>query len=169
MFALLGLACDALDPEFSPDYVAPIEDIVQQYARGLVERGSAMELLYRSGSTARFPLWTPDWATTTHRRTTATWRTEPHGSFLACSRVGVRQRYCGMTVLCWWRRATSWTWWRELARCRFRPWGHMSYLREIWRFIESCDLYPSGESFEDLARIPIGNALAPTPSAEDSW
>lgn len=43
----------------------------------------------------------------------------------------------------------------------------MSYLREIWRFTESCDLYPSGESFEDLARIPIGNALVPTPSAED--
>jgi len=94
MFALLGLACDALDPEFSPDYVAPIEDIVQQYARGFVERGSAMELLYRSGSTARFPLWTPDWATT-HRRTTATWWTEPHGSFLACSRVGSK------TTLLW--------------------------------------------------------------------
>ncbi|KAK5659884.1 hypothetical protein OQA88_13347 [Cercophora sp. LCS_1] len=168
MFALLGLACDALDPEFSPDYVAPVEHIVQRYARVFVERGSAMELLYRSGSTARVPSWVPDWTTTTHRRTIAVWPAEPHGSFSACSQVGSETRlsWDDGTILVAKGYIVDVV--ERVGKAPFQPSAHVSYLREIWRFIGSCDPYPSGENVEDLAwRIPIGDALAPTPSAEE--
>ncbi|GAB1315622.1 hypothetical protein MFIFM68171_05832 [Madurella fahalii] len=63
-FALLGLASDANDPEFEPDYNSPLEAIVLRYARAFVRQRRGMQLLYRAGLNAhshRFPSWVPDW------------------------------------------------------------------------------------------------------------
>ncbi|GAB1318118.1 hypothetical protein MFIFM68171_08328 [Madurella fahalii] len=62
-FAMLGLASDAADPRFDPDYDAPFDQIARRYASVYVERGRALELLYQAGGEegSRFPSWIPDW------------------------------------------------------------------------------------------------------------
>jgi len=63
-FALLGMASDANEPEFKPDYDSPLEVIVVRLARAFVRQGRGMQLLYRAGLNAhshRFPSWVPDW------------------------------------------------------------------------------------------------------------
>ncbi|KAI3318140.1 hypothetical protein HD806DRAFT_549483 [Xylariaceae sp. AK1471] len=63
-FALLGLALDANDAEFDPDYDSPLEEIVLRVARVFVRQGRGMQLLYRAGlneQSHRFPSWIPDW------------------------------------------------------------------------------------------------------------
>lgn len=63
-FALLGLASDANEPEFEPDYSSPLEAVVLRFSRVFVRQGRGMQLLYRAGLNSqshRFPSWVPDW------------------------------------------------------------------------------------------------------------
>jgi hypothetical protein len=63
-FALLGLASDANEPEFAPDYDSPFEAIVIRFARVFVRQGRGMQMLHRAGLNShshRFPSWIPDW------------------------------------------------------------------------------------------------------------
>jgi hypothetical protein len=48
-FILLGLANDAVNKAFDPDYDSPLEITVCRYAAMFVERGKAIELLARAG------------------------------------------------------------------------------------------------------------------------
>jgi len=64
LFALLGLASDANEPAFAPDYSCSFEEVVLRFARGFVRQGRGLQLLYRAGLTQhsdRFPSWIPDW------------------------------------------------------------------------------------------------------------
>lgn len=66
-FALLGLASDANEPEFAPDYDSPMEAIVLRFATVFVRQGRAMQMLSNAGLNAhshRFPSWIPDWTKT---------------------------------------------------------------------------------------------------------
>ncbi|KAH8586696.1 heterokaryon incompatibility protein-domain-containing protein [Bisporella sp. PMI_857] len=66
LFAVLGLANDAEDEQFRPDYTVPFEEVVRRYGKAFVRNGKCMELLYqcRLGSQSwRFPSWIPDWTT----------------------------------------------------------------------------------------------------------
>lgn len=67
-FALLGLASDGNNPEYTPDYNATFEDIVVKIARAFVAQGRGMSLLNAAGLGSqhdRFPSWIPDWTVTT--------------------------------------------------------------------------------------------------------
>lgn len=62
-FAMLGLAGDAADPKFDPDYDAPFDQIARRYASVYVGRGRALELLYQASGHegSKFPSWIPNW------------------------------------------------------------------------------------------------------------
>jgi hypothetical protein len=63
-FALLGLASDANEPEFTPDYDSPLKTVVIRFATVFVRQGRTMQILYNAGLNAhshRFPSWIPDW------------------------------------------------------------------------------------------------------------
>ena len=76
LFALLGLAYDAGDEAFNPDYSSPFEVVVLRYATAFVERGDALELLYRAGASKsyNFCSWIPKGNDREPCRTISTWR-----------------------------------------------------------------------------------------------
>jgi hypothetical protein len=66
LFAVLGLASDAEDELFRPDYTVPFEKVVRRYGKAFVRNGKCMELLYKCRlglQPWRFPSWIPDWTT----------------------------------------------------------------------------------------------------------
>jgi hypothetical protein len=70
MFALLGLAEDAEDASFDPDYDEPLKAIVRRYGACFVRRGN-IELLFQAGlgpSSSQFPSWIPDWTSPSYLR-----------------------------------------------------------------------------------------------------
>lgn len=64
LFALLGMAADADDPRFNPDYEEPIGKVLSRYAAAFIEQKKCYEVLSMGGLCGR-PLetlgWIPDW------------------------------------------------------------------------------------------------------------
>lgn len=78
-FSLLGLAMDADNPLFEPDYKSPFEQIVRRFAQAFIGKEGGMRLLCLAGlghvaqgtelRASSFPSWVPDWT----RETTNRW------------------------------------------------------------------------------------------------
>jgi hypothetical protein len=64
LFALLGMADDADDARFDPDYASPLDAVLRNYAAVFVERGLSYEMLSTAGfgeRDATVASWIPDW------------------------------------------------------------------------------------------------------------
>ncbi|KAB5570607.1 hypothetical protein GE09DRAFT_1218033 [Coniochaeta sp. 2T2.1] len=74
LFALLGLANDADDSAFDPDYEEPLALVVRRYASAIVKQGHGAYLLKDAGVVPGapdcFPSWVPDWTTITDHQQT---------------------------------------------------------------------------------------------------
>ncbi|GAB1311348.1 hypothetical protein MFIFM68171_01558 [Madurella fahalii] len=170
LFALLSLASDAGDPMIDPDYESPLEEVMLRYAQVLVERGSAIELLYRAGmsksSLPKCPSWIPDWTRDARPRTISTWRCRAAGArFSTAGDTPTRARVdpCDKLVLI---VAGSWVDCIELV-------GHsarhdvdaMKYTTALWAAVTtnmSSGPYPTGESMSEARqRLPIGDVAGP--------
>lgn len=166
LFALLGLASDALEPALNPDYSDSLENIIQRYARVFVERGSAIELLYHAGfCTPRFPSWIPDWITNTPRQTITTWSSKPYG-FSACTQVksDIRLSSKDKSVLVTKGYIVDSV--NEVGKTSFQTSDRLLYLQELSSFILSLTSYPTGESLNDLVwKIPIWDSIEPMSTA----
>lgn len=166
LFALLGLACDAAEPEFYPDYRAPLEVIVRRYAGVFIRRGGALELLYRAGSSsARFPSWVPDWITNTPRQSVITWPNRLQ-HFATCTQEKAEIRLSSdddSVLVC---RGYLFDPVDKVGEVSFETSDRLSYLRELVSFVQSRSHYPTKERLEDLAwKIAIGDAAEPVSSA----
>jgi hypothetical protein len=171
LFAFLGLACDADDPGFDPDYVAPLEDVVRRYAGVFVRRGQGMNLLYHAGiqkleAHTRFLSWVPNWVTTSHPRTVTTW-TSKSGPFTAASHLknDIKLAPGNDAIL----TATAYVVDRivRVGKTSFAASDPVMYLKEAFSIIESARTYPTKENPKDLVwKIPIGDTHNP-PSG--SW
>ncbi|KAF2970825.1 hypothetical protein GQX73_g2789 [Xylaria multiplex] len=158
LFAFLGLARDADDPDLDPDYVSPLDVIVRRYGRTFVKRGGALNLLYRAGySSPRFPSWIPDWVTNVQRQTITTWPSRRKG-FSASTRLKSDIVLSpGRDVLVA----------RGYVLDTIERVGQVSsdrtlYLKEIFQAVKSLKSYPSKDKLEDLVwKIPIGDADKP--------
>jgi len=75
LFALLGLAYDGKDQAFAPDYDSTLEDVVRSYAKGFLDRGHVLDLLYRSGEgkSYSFNSWIPRLTSRNFPRTISQW------------------------------------------------------------------------------------------------
>ncbi|KAI0530079.1 hypothetical protein GGR58DRAFT_494730 [Xylaria digitata] len=158
LFAFLGLARDADDPDLDPDYVSPLDVIVRRYGRTFVKRGDALNLLYRAGYTSpRFPSWIPDWVTNVQRHTIATWPSRIRGFSAATRLKSDIVLMPGQDVL------TA----RGYVLDTIERVGQVSsdrtlYLKEIFQAVKSLKSYPSKDKLEDLVwKIPIGDADKP--------
>ncbi|KMU77002.1 hypothetical protein CISG_06237 [Coccidioides immitis RMSCC 3703] len=95
LFALRGLASDAEDPVFDPDYSATFERVALRYATVFIKRGRTADLLYHAGRGSKpgeLPSWVPDWTSRPFPKTITSWKTvrEPFsasGSSACCSFV----------------------------------------------------------------------------------
>ncbi|KIX07808.1 uncharacterized protein Z518_02462 [Rhinocladiella mackenziei CBS 650.93] len=171
LFAFLGLACDADDSGFDPDYVAPLEAVVRKYAGVFVQRAKGMELLYHAGitdleSATRFPSWVPNWVTTTYPRTITTWKSKS-GRFTAGSHLedDIKVSPQNDAIL----TATAYIVDRiaQVGQTSFAASDRIIYLKEVFSVIESIRTYPTKDNLKDLVwKVPIGDALHP-PSG--SW
>lgn len=171
LFAFLGLACDADDPGFNPDYIAPLEDVVRRYAGVFVRRGQGMNLLYHAGihkleADTRFPSWVPNWVTTRHPRTVTTWKSKS-GPFTAASHLKsdiklVPENPAILTTTAYVVDRIV-----RVGKTSFAASDPVMYLKEAFSIIESNGIYPTKENLKDLVwKIPIGDTHNP-PSG--SW
>ncbi|KAI0467146.1 hypothetical protein F4859DRAFT_526025 [Xylaria cf. heliscus] len=163
LFALLGLANDAQEPQFNPDYAAPLQDIVQRYAGVFVRRGSAMELLYHAEpSSSRFPSWIPDWITNTPKQTISTWPSTPLG-FTACTSSASDARLSPDDSSVLIVKGYMFDLVKAVSNTSYEKAGCLAYLKELSDMVIKCPSYPTGESLEDLKwKIPIGGLVETT-------
>jgi hypothetical protein len=163
LFAFLGLANNAGEPDLDPDYDKPLEVIVQRYAKTFVKRGSAMNLLYRAGySSPRFPSWIPDWITNVQRQTITTWPSKS-GDFSACTHMESNIRLSSIHDSVLVARGYVFDSIERVGETSFQSSDRTLYLKELFRTIESLPSYPNGDSLENLVwKIPIGDAGEPT-------
>jgi len=67
IYALLGLATDADDSIFDPDYRAPVTDIYVRSTTAILKQGHSLNLLHETGAVypkalLGLPTWVPDWS-----------------------------------------------------------------------------------------------------------
>ncbi|KAI1735424.1 hypothetical protein F4680DRAFT_435200 [Xylaria scruposa] len=158
LFAFLGLACDAHDPDLDPDYDSSLEDIIRRYGRVFVKRGCALNLLYRAGySSNRFPSWIPDWVTDVQRQSISTWpsklgtfsASKHSNSEIALSHEDKVLIAKGYTV-------------DTIERVGQLSSDRTLYIQEIFQAIDSLALYPGDDKLDDLKwKIPIGDTDMP--------
>ena len=170
LFALLSLASDAGDPMLDPDYESPLEDVMLRYAQVFVERGNAMDLLYRAGTSKNSlpgcPSWIPDWTRESRPKTISTWRCRETGAgFSATKERTTRARIdtSDRSVLV---VAGSRVDRIKLVHNTTRhEVDAMKYTAFLWNAINSnlsSRLYPTGETTEEVRqRLPIGDAAGP--------
>jgi len=170
LFAVLSLASDAGDPMLDPDYESPLEDVMLRYAHVFVERGNAMNLLYRAGSSKNSlpgcPSWIPDWTRESRPRTISTWRCRATGAGFSATKDAItRARIDGSD-----RRVLVVAGSRvDRIKLVHNTTRHdvdaMKYTAFLWAAINShlsSRLYPTGETLEEVRqRLPIGDAAGP--------
>jgi hypothetical protein len=166
LFALLGLASDADQSVFDPDYSSSLEAVVRRYAGEFVKRGKAMELLYCAGESKsyRFCSWIPNWTGKGPRETITTW-CGAKGPFSAAGTTVPRAPivHKGKLQLLGVQFDTV----EELCNDSTNESDIISFVNTTQGFINMCTTYPTGESINDLKfKVPIGNAKVPYSSDE---
>jgi hypothetical protein len=163
LFALLGLASDAGDEIFNPNYTSSLESVVRRYANEFSQRGNAMDLLYRAGTSKsyRFCSWIPRWTGGEPCRTISTWH-GAKGSFSA----GANSCTESQPLL--------------LEQNKLQVFGAaidiidflcptttnerdiIYVVNDIHATIDKLEAYPTGESHKELKfQVPIGNTTTP--------
>jgi hypothetical protein len=161
LFALLGLASDADEAVFDPDYSSSLEAVVRRYAGEFVKRGKTMELLYRAGfsKSYRFCSWIPNWTRKDPRRTITTWR-GAKGIFSAGGTISPKAQIIErgrLQVL-----GVQFDIVQELCNDSTNDSDIISFVNTVHGFIDMCTTYPTGEAIKDLKlKVPIGNAILP--------
>ncbi|KAI0544642.1 hypothetical protein F4679DRAFT_589289 [Xylaria curta] len=158
LFAFLGLACDAHDPDLDPDYVSSLEVIIRRYGRVFVKRGCALNLLYRAGySSDRFPSWIPDWVTDVQRQSISTWPSKL-GAFSASKHPNskISLSHEGKVLIAKGYIVDT------IDRVGQLSSDRTLYLQEIFQAVDSLASYPGNGNLNDLKwKIPIGDTDMP--------
>jgi len=167
-FALLGLASDANEPEFAPDYDSPLETIILKVATVFVRQGRGMQMLYNAGLNThshRFPSWIPDWTKTrpdclheSDQRATPFAASGPHGPQISKSSADSDELLVGGYVVDRVQHVSVSTnteiQWKQ-------------YLAEVDAMIDQIALAAVPDSREDLKwKIPIAGVEYPKFSTE---
>jgi len=163
LFALLHLASDGETAAFSPDYISSEEAVMRRYAGAFVNGGSALELLYRAGTSKSPPFcsWIPDWTRKDHPKTISTWHSAA-GPFCASGerQLSVSLSHSEKGIL-----EVAGTFVDRIAHVgnvSLRDSDVMTYLNHIHEQPVDRTLYPTSESVADLRfRLPVGNAARP--------
>lgn len=160
LFALVGLAKDADDDVFDPDYTSPLETVVRRYASAFVRRDKALDLLYRAGLTKgySFSTWIPCWTARTRRRTISTWRST-RGKFSASGDTGLFAALSSTDEATLQIMATPVDTINSVGETTLATRDIWTVLNEIARSTQALKSYPTGEEIADVqARLPIGDA-----------
>lgn len=163
LFALLGLASDAGEMAFNPDYDSQMKDIIRRYAGQFVKRGQAMDLLYRAGTSKSYPFcsWIPFWTRDEFPKTISTWAAAD-GSFYAGQGTppGARLQDRDPSVLV--ANGFSIDSIVSISNTTEDKSNVISFVWAIRALIGYLKDYPTGEKHEELMlKLPIGNAKRP--------
>lgn len=163
-FALLGLALDANEPEFAPDYDSPLEAIALRFATAFVRQGRGLQMLSSAGLNAqshRFPSWIPDWTTAraeclheSDQRATPFAASGPHEPSISKSSADSDELLVGGFQVDRVQRTSKWT---------NTPSDLREYLEEVDEIIEGVGaLAVVPDSREDLKwKVPIAGVEYP--------
>ena len=174
MFAFLGLASDAQNPAFDPDYERPLHLVVLKYAREFVRMGDGPQMLYSAGlghCDSEFPSWVPDWTKITSfflgEYVKTPYRTAgnsvPHMKVVDMENTLVVRGLTFDTII-------------RLSHCEdnFTARSETGYqllldlLEECDRMLTDIILYPTGEDLHEVYwRTLIGNISNPYESGRD--
>ncbi|PVH69973.1 hypothetical protein DL98DRAFT_661395 [Cadophora sp. DSE1049] len=165
LFALLGIALDATDDVFNPDYSSSLETVVRRYADEFVRRGNAIELIYKAGASKSYDFcsWIPKWTGRDHRRTISTW-CGADGVFCASGATTPQTQslpndWSKLEVL-----GVQFDSITRLCPTTTNEQDIISVVNTIHAMIDKACIngYLTGERPEDLKlKVPIGNAMAP--------
>jgi hypothetical protein len=163
LFALLGLASDAGDDAFNPDYDSSFEEIVQRYSLQFIWKGYAMDLLYRAGKSKAYPFcsWIPYWTREEYPKTISNWATT-QGRFYSGPKFppSVKPLYSDATVLV--VNGFSIDSILRTTNIRINTREITSVVDNLRALIGYLKNYPTGESCDELMlKLPIGDAKGP--------
>lgn len=164
LFALVGLASDAGDEIFNPDYASSLEEVVRRYAGEFVRRDKVLELLYRAGSAKSYPFasWIPCWTGDDVRpRSISSWR-GGKGQFRACGDTGLVAQLCDFDPKMLVVTATMVDTVVEVGDKTIANSNMWSFHSELFVLLRGLKTYPTGESIASVqVRLPIGDARRP--------
>ena len=163
LFALLGLASDCHGKAFDPDYESTMDAIVRRYANEFVQRGHAMDLLYRAGTSKSYPFcsWIPFWTRENFPKTISSWR-GAGGNFCAggrgrpCAHLDPINPYTLVVRGCLFDTIV------QMSDTKPDKNDIISFVNSIHASINLIKRYPTGESRQDLKlNLPVGSAGRP--------
>lgn len=164
LFALLNMAFDANEDEFSPDYNASLEIIMRRYAGVFIRRGQGIRLLSQAGITLEpqsIPSWIPDWTSSPYPKTISTWPTR-NRNFSAATKVNSQMRVLKFEGKVLSAKGTMFDTIDIVGEFASNTTDIRLYLREIFETIGLLKWYPTGEDPESLKwKVPIGDARRP--------
>jgi hypothetical protein len=168
LFALLGLASDAGDDAFNPDYDSPLEEIVQRYSLQFIWKGYAMDLLYRAGKSKAYPFcsWIPCWTREEYPKTISNWATT-QGRFYSGPKFppSAKPLYSDPTVLV--VNGFSIDSILRTTNIRINTREIISVVDNLRALIGYLKDYPTGENCDELMlKLPIGDAKGPYTHSE---
>ncbi|KAL8354070.1 hypothetical protein RB601_003763 [Gaeumannomyces tritici] len=169
LFSLLGLARNGTNRFFRPDYDSAFEDVVWNYAAGLIDCDQGMHLLSLAGGKKSydFSSWVPRLTRGDFPATISTWNAGA-GRFRAGPPISPsfviggdsskkHLRVQGYAIDTVWRTTTVFIIQRD---CLYVSEALRTFRRLLEPFRDG--LYQDSESLEDLLfRVPIGDARAP--------
>lgn len=169
LFALLGLASDAAETAFNPDYDSSLEEVVRRYATCFIKRGQVIDLLYHAGSSKSYAFcsWIPYWTREDFPSTISTWAAS--GPYYAGRGVPPEARldYTIPPKLviegCLVDSVVS------INTTKLHYNNVPSFIEASHTMISFMKDYPTGESHQDIMlKLPIGNARRPHLESADS-
>lgn len=163
LFALLGLASDCHGKAFDPDYESTIDAIVRRYANEFVQRGYAMDLLYRAGASKSYPFcsWIPFWTRENFPKTISSWR-GVSGNFCAGGRGHPHAHLDPINAYTLVVRGFLFDTIIQISDTKTDKSDIISFVNSIHASIDSIKRYPTGESRQELKlKLPIGSAGRP--------
>lgn len=163
LFALLGISLDAETAAFDPDYSSSIETIARRYAAEFINRGHAMDLLYRSGKSKSyyFSSWIPNWTSNEPCRTISTWR-GAQGIFSAGGPPSVDARLVPQNARHLQVTGAMIDTVVKTGRDTTATSDLITVINTLTKIVEGLGDYPTGESKNELMlKIPIGDAIKP--------
>lgn len=163
LFGLLGLASDATDSVFDPDYVSSMDTVVRRYANEFINRDHVIEMLQTAGISkgSTISSWIPAWMDSKTRSTISTWR-------------GAKGVFCaGGTDVPWAMSASHQSKILQITGVVFdritlissastEASDVFSVIAELRQVLKATPSYPTNEDLATIIlRLPIGDAVHP--------